>query len=94
MKALFEKRTLPWKNLVAVLLDPVSAMRGTVASLETKLIVNLAPHLLDIDGESCHHMHNILKKLTLIFDYFLENLLRDMYSEESMYSADSLDLLK
>ena len=57
-----------WKNLLAVLSDPASTMCGTVLGLETKLRGNLAPHLLDIDGESCHHMHNIVKKFKLFFN--------------------------
>lgn len=27
--------------------------------LKTRIRQNLAPHLLDIDGDSCRHIHNI-----------------------------------
>ena len=76
MKALIHKRTLPLENLLAVLSDSSSTMCGTVTDLEMKLRGNLAPHLLDINGRSFHHMHNMVKKFTLFFDYFLDNLLR------------------
>lgn len=45
MKALFKKRALPWKNLVAALSDSASTMRGTITCLEKKLIDNLVQHL-------------------------------------------------
>ena len=59
MKALFKKRFLPRKNLLAVLSDSASTIRGTVTGLETKLRGNLAQQLLNRDVESCHHMRNI-----------------------------------
>ena len=47
------------KNLLAVLSDSASTIRGTVTGLETKLRGNLAQQLLNRDVESCHHMRNI-----------------------------------
>ena len=70
INALLEKRTLPRKNLLAVLSDSASKICGMVTGLETKLRGYLALHLLDIDGESCHHMYNIVKKFTLFFNNF------------------------
>lgn len=48
MKALFKKRFLPRKNLLAVLSDSASTIRGTVTGLETKLRGNLAQQLLEM----------------------------------------------
>lgn len=62
--------------------DSASTMRGSVSGLKAKLQTSL--HLIDIDGESCHHMNNIVKKLTSCLNYFLENLFD--------VSADCLDL--
>ena len=59
MKALFKKRFLPRKNLLAMLSDSASTIRSTVTSLETKLRGNLAQQVLNRDAESCHHMRNI-----------------------------------
>ena len=67
-------------------------MCGLVSGLETSF-EELAPHLIDADGESCHHMRNIGKELTLFFNYFLEKLIRDV-STEFKFSPDCLDLLQ
>ena len=83
---LFQNHEIPWKNLLAMLSDSASTMRGKIAGLETEVWDNVAEHLLD---ESCHHIHNIVKKITSVFDYFLENLLRDV-SNEFKFCADNL----
>ena len=49
--------------------------------------------LLDIDGESSHHVQNIVKKLTSTFDYYLENLYRGV-STEFKFSPDSIEILQ
>ena len=90
---IFSTREIPFKKLIAVLADSASTMRGSVSRLEGKLRATVAPHLIDIDDESCHHMHNIVKKLTSCFNYFLENLFRDV-STELKVSPGCLDLLQ
>ena len=92
-KKLIEGNNIPWKKLIAMLSDSASTMRGTVTGLETRIRSSVAPHLLDIDGESCHHMHNIVKNFVKYFDNFLEHLFRDI-STEFKFSADSLHHLK
>ena len=93
LKDLFETHDLPWSNLLSVLSDSASIMRGRVNAAEVKNRSEGALNLLDIDGESCHQMHNVVKKFTFFFEYVLENLFRDV-SNEFQYSADSVDLLK
>ena len=44
-------------NLISTLSDSTNYMRGKVAGFET-LMRKAAPHLLDIDGDTCHHAHN------------------------------------
>ena len=61
--------------------------------IETLIRTRDASHLLDIDGESYHHMHNVVKKLTSFFVYYLKNLIRDI-SNKFKYCADSLFLLE
>ena len=39
-----------------------------------------APHLLDIDDDSLHHVHNASKKITEQFDQFIETLFRDLFN--------------
>ena len=90
IKALFPKYDLPWENLL--LMDSASSMREEKYVLELR-IRELAPHLLDIDGDSCHHMHNIVKNFTLHFGSFLERLLRNLYTDFK-HSTNSLESLK
>ena len=76
-----------------MLSDSASTMRGKVSGLETLIRDSVADHLLDIDGESCHHVQNIVKKIVSFFDYFLENLFGDV-TNEFKYCADSLAILE
>ena len=86
---LFVTHYLPWSNLFSVLSGSASTMRGTVSSVEVKIRSEVAPNLLDISDESCHHMHNVVKKFTTFFEYLLESLFRDV-SNEFQYSTDSI----
>ena len=79
--------------ILATLADSASTMRRKVSGLEVKIRENVAPQLLDIDGESCHHVQNIVKKLTSTFDYYFENLYRDL-STEFKFSPDSIEILQ
>lgn len=83
----FENLELPSKNVVSILMDFCNVMQG----FEPKVQENLASHLLDIDGDSCHHVHNIAKCFTKPFENFLEslfsNILTDFY-----YSSDSRNI--
>ena len=45
-------------NLISTLSDSTNYMRGKVAGFET-LMRKAAPHLLDIDGDTCHHARMI-----------------------------------
>ena len=58
---LFARLKLPWEKLLAILMDTCSAMRGSKTGLEKRICDTVAPHLLDIDSDSCHHIHNIVK---------------------------------
>ena len=41
----------------------------------------MASHLIDIDGDACHHIHNDSKKFTEIFNKHLEVLFRDICND-------------
>ena len=88
-----EKSEIPFNMILAMLANSASTMRGKVSGLEVKMRENVAPQLLDIDGESCHHVQNIVKKLTPTFDNYLENLYRDV-STEFKFSPDSIEILQ
>ena len=61
-------------------------MRSKKSGLETKLREK-APHLLDIDGDVCHHIHNTVKKFCSPFNNFLERLVDDIHTD-SKYSTN------
>ena len=55
-------------------------MRGVKNGFETKLRDQVAPNLLDVDGNACHHIHDATKKFTKVFHRYLESLYRDIYN--------------
>ena len=61
--------THSWKKWIALLADSANTMRGKIPGVGTLIRARDASHRLDIDEESCHHMHNIVKKLTSFFDW-------------------------
>ena len=69
---------LPWNNLLSVLLDSCNTMRGVKSGVEV-LIREKCPHLLDIDGESCHHAHGVSKAICQPFGFWLERLYMDLH---------------
>ena len=61
IKEIFEKCNLSFPKLLAMLMDSCSVMRGEKSRHETK-VCEVAPHLIDVDGDSCHHIHNFVNK--------------------------------
>lgn len=77
---IFDKNNIPWQNLISVLLDSCNVMRGENAGLEVK-IRSKCPHLLDIDGDSCHHIHNAAKQFSKPFGMHVESLCIDICND-------------
>ena len=90
---MFEEYDLPWTNLMSILMDSCAVMRGSKSGLETRIREKKAPHLLDVDGDSCHHAHNASKKLCAPFGYHIEGLIKDIHSD-FMWSADLREALQ
>ena len=78
---LFESLNLPWVNLLSVMMDSCSVMRGSKGGLETLIRERKAPQLLDIDGDSCHHLHNASKQFCSAFGGEVEKLLNDLHTD-------------
>lgn len=93
MKSLFERRKLSWINLLAILMDTCSVLRGSKSGLEKRLRDSVVTHLLDIDGDICHHIHNIVKKFMTTLDNLLEKLFQDIFGDFHL-SSDLLQELK
>ena len=92
MSTLFEQNKIPWNNLISILMDSCSVMRGSKSGLETRLRQEKASHLLDIDGDTCHHIHNATKVMCNPFDGHLERLYMDL-ANDFKYSVDLSDSL-
>ena len=71
--ALQKSFELPWQNLLAMLMDSASVMRGHKSGLETRIREEVAPHLVDIDSDACHHVHNITKTFCSYFEHYVES---------------------
>ena len=84
---LFDDYSLPWGNLVSILMDSCAVMRGSKNGLEKLIKDNKAPHLLDIDGDICHHVHNACKKFCAPFEHWVEGLFADLHNDMK-WSAD------
>ena len=93
MKSLFERLKLLWTDLLVILMDSCSIMRGSKSGLEKHLRDSIASHLLDIDCDICHHIHNIVRKFATTFGNFLEKLFRDIFRDFHL-SSDLLQQLK
>ena len=57
IKSTYDGDRIPMKN-ISNLSDSTNYMRGKLSVLEKRLR-NEVPHLLDIDGDICHHAHNM-----------------------------------
>ena len=86
------ENNIPWTNLVSVLTDSCNVMRGKKTGVETRLREK-APHLLDIDGDCCHHIHNAGKKISEAFEKLAEGVFRSIHSD-FQWSSDFRDYLK
>ena len=88
----FERDNIPMNNLVASLSDSAAYMRGSKSGFETLLRVQ-APHLLDIGGDTCHNVHNVVKRFCGHFSRYIEELLDDIHIDLK-YSKDIEDYLR
>ena len=88
----FATGNIPWTNLVSILMDSCNVMRGTKNGLEVTLRREKAPHLLNIDGDSCHHIHNCAKKFCQPFSNWVEKLFTDIFNDHK-WSSDLKDFL-
>ena len=47
-------------------------MRGSKSGLENAIRGTVSPNLLNIGGNTCHHIHNSCRKFMFIFNHYLE----------------------
>ena len=81
---IFNDYELDWNKLVSILMDSCNTMRGKKAGFETlirkggKDVPAVAEHLIDIDGDACHHFHNTVGKLCEPFDNHIEDFFNNI----------------
>lgn len=66
---------------VSILMDLCAVMRGSKNGLEKLIRNRRAPQMLDIEGDSCHHIHNASKKFCSPFEHWVESLLSDLHTD-------------
>ncbi|GFO36923.1 hypothetical protein PoB_006342800 [Plakobranchus ocellatus] len=91
IKDLMDSNSIPWKNLQSCLLDSCNVMRGAKTGVEARLREQ-APHLLDINGDWCHHIHNAVKQFCQPFEGWVERLFHDL-NTDFKWSSISKDIL-
>lgn len=74
-----DEREILIENLISVLMDSYNAMRGSKSGLDYNQKKEKAPHLLDINRDSCHHIRNASKVFCKPFCGGVENYLTDCY---------------
>ncbi len=89
---LFKKHKIPWNNLVSSMMDSCNVMRGNKSGVETRIRDEKNINLLDVDGDSCHHIHNAAKVFAKPFGKWLENLWNDIF-EDHRWATDQLKYL-
>lgn len=77
----FKDNNIPWSNLVSMMMDSCGVMRGSKTGLETRVRLKYCPQLLDINGDSCHHIHNASKRFSGPFNNHLEQLFSDLHAD-------------
>lgn len=85
----FEENNIPQSNLVSMLMDSCGVMSGSKMGLETRVRQKHCPMLLDVDGDSCHHIHNAAKVFAAPFGNHLENLFSDLHTDHQ-WSTDQV----
>ena len=76
----FSRDGVLWDNLISDLSDSAAYMRGKSFGVESELW-DKAPHLLDIDGDVCHHMHNSVKSFSKPFNKYVETFIDDVHTD-------------
>ena len=80
LKEALKKDEIPESNMMSILSDSANYMRGKISGLETRMRKD-AEHLLDIDGDMCHHVHNIVKTFCRSFNSTVEKLADDLFTD-------------
>lgn len=82
----FTEHKIPFGNMVSMMMDSCNVMRGSKSGLESRIREKYCKHLLDVDGDSCHHIHNAAKQFGVPFGHHLEQLFTDLHTDHKWAS--------
>lgn len=68
----FEEKDISWSSLISIILYIY--------------IEKWCQTLLDVDGDSCHHIHNAAKRFAEPFGRYLEQLFTDLHTDHQWAS--------
>lgn len=74
------KDCIPFTNLISLLSDSAGYIWGSKSGFET-LLKAKCPNLVIVGGDSCHDIHNIVKKFGGFFEKYVEYLMDDIYND-------------
>ena len=99
LASLFDKHGIPWGYPSSILMDSRAVMCGSKSGLETRIRNDKVSHLLGLDGDVCHHIHNSSKKISVPFDNFIEALFTNLanhfkWSTDLIHSTSQENRLK
>lgn len=78
--------------MMSMMMDSCNVMRGSKTGLETRIRLSYCPALLDVDGDSCHHIHNAAKVFVEPFANHLEGLFMDLHTDHQ-WSPDQVTVV-
>ena len=90
----FNDHNIPFANLISMMMDSCNVMRGSKSGLETRIRGTHCQNLLDVDGDSCHHIHNAAKQFAAPFGHHLEQLFSDLHTDHQWASDQSKYLIE
>ena len=66
--------------------DSANYMQGKTEDFET-LLQSIAPHPVDIDGDTCHHIHKSMRNFCSYFQCDVKGLCDDLF-QDTRFSPD------
>ena len=78
MESILNEYEIEWSQIVSVLMDNCSTMRGIRGGVET-LIRKKNPYLLDVSGDTVHMVNNVAKTLLNCVDKTVPSFAMDLF---------------
>lgn len=80
IKPVFTEDQILLTNFISNLFDSINHICSKKSGFKT-LLQDQMPYLLNISCDTCHHMHNLIRKFLLRFEKHIENLCIDLHKD-------------